>query len=53
MELEQRMMMKFLRFKGMKLHDIQRELTLVFAEEVYALLQLSAGSMSSKQVEQS
>jgi hypothetical protein len=37
MEVEQRVIIKFLRFKGIKLHDIQHKLTLVFGEEVYAL----------------
>jgi hypothetical protein len=35
MEIEQRMIIKFLRFKRMKLHDIHHELTLVFDEEAY------------------
>jgi hypothetical protein len=37
MEVEQRVIIKFLRFKGTKLRDIQQKLTLVFGEEVYAL----------------
>jgi hypothetical protein len=36
-EIEQRMIMKFLQFKRMKLCDIHHELTLVFDEEVYPL----------------
>jgi hypothetical protein len=35
MEVEQRVIIKFLRFKGMKLRDIHHELTLVFGEEAY------------------
>jgi hypothetical protein len=36
-EVEQRVIIKFLRFKRIKLRVIQHELTLVFDEEVYAL----------------
>jgi hypothetical protein len=37
MEVEQRVIIKFLRFKEMKLVDIHHELTEVFGEEAYAL----------------
>jgi hypothetical protein len=37
MEVEQRVIIKFLRLKGMKLVDIHNELTEVFGEETYAL----------------
>jgi hypothetical protein len=37
MEAEQRVIIKFLRFKGMKLVDIHHELTKVFAEAAYSL----------------
>jgi hypothetical protein len=36
-EVEQRVIIKFLRFKGMKLVYIHHELIQVFGEEVYAL----------------
>jgi hypothetical protein len=37
MEVEQRVIIKFLRFKRMKLFDILHELTGIFGEEAYAL----------------
>jgi hypothetical protein len=37
MEVKQRVMIKFLRFKGIKLVDIHHELTKIFGEEAYAL----------------
>jgi hypothetical protein len=37
MEVEQRVIIKILRFKRMKLIDIHRELSEVFDEEAYAL----------------
>jgi transposase len=37
MEVEQRVIIKFLRFKGMKLRDIHHELTLAFGGEAYTL----------------
>jgi hypothetical protein len=37
MEVEPRVIIKFLRFKGMQLVDIHHELTEVFDKEVYAL----------------
>jgi hypothetical protein len=37
MEVEQCVIIKFLRFKGMKLRDIHHELTEVFGEEAYTL----------------
>jgi hypothetical protein len=37
MEVEQRVIIKFLRFKRMKLCDIHYQLTLVFGEEAYTL----------------
>jgi hypothetical protein len=37
MEVEQRVIIKFLRFKRMKLRDIHHELTLIFSEEAYTL----------------
>jgi hypothetical protein len=36
-EVERRVIIKFLRFKGMKLVDIHHELTEIFGEEAYAL----------------
>jgi hypothetical protein len=36
MEVKQCVIIKFLRFKGMKLVDIHHELTKVFGEEAYA-----------------
>jgi hypothetical protein len=36
-EAEQRVIIKFLRFKGMKLRHIHHEFTLVFDEEAYTL----------------
>jgi hypothetical protein len=40
MEVEQRVIIKFFRFKGMKLVDIYHELIEVFGEEAYALLRV-------------
>jgi hypothetical protein len=37
MNVEQRVIIKFLRFKRMKLVDIHYELTIAFSEEVYTL----------------
>jgi hypothetical protein len=37
MELEQRLLIKYLRFKGLKLFDIHYELGLTFGEEAYTL----------------